>query len=104
MSKFDNVSVVRKANIYFDGGVTSRTIEFANGEIKTLGIMMPGEYRFDTDKKELMEIQSGDVAVMLPNEKEWHQYSAGDSFEVEAASSFQIKANAVTDYCCSFID
>ena len=31
-------------NIYFDGNVTSRTVVFENGEKKTLGIMLKGEY------------------------------------------------------------
>ena len=55
MSKFKNVTVVKAANVYFDGKVTSRVLEFDTGEIKTLGIMMPGEYRFGTEKKEIME-------------------------------------------------
>ena len=29
MSRFEQVSVVKKANIYFDGKVPSRTVEFA---------------------------------------------------------------------------
>ncbi|MDH5648154.1 MAG: pyrimidine/purine nucleoside phosphorylase [Gammaproteobacteria bacterium] len=104
MSEFNNVTVVKKANIYFDGGVTSRTIQFVNGEKKTLGIMLPGEYTFDTGKKELMEIQSGEVEVLLPGESTWRRFGAGDTFEVAANASFQIKSNGVTDYCCSFID
>ena len=54
MSKFENVTVVKAANIYYDGKVTSRVVEFANGDIKTLGIMMPGEYHFGTEKKEII--------------------------------------------------
>ena len=104
MSEFNNVSVVKNANVYFDGGVTSRTIKFANGETKTLGIMLPGEYTFNTGKKEIMDIQQGDVLVMLPDDDTWRHYSAGDSFEVKANATFQIKVNALTDYCCSFID
>lgn len=104
MSEFKNVTVARKANVYFDGGVTSRTIEFAGGEIKTLGIIQPGEYWFDTGKKEIMEIQSGDVEVLLPGEAQWRQFSAGESFEVAANASFKIKAKELTDYCCSFMD
>ena len=38
MSQFDNVSVVREANIYFDGNVTSRSVVFADGTRKTLVI------------------------------------------------------------------
>ena len=104
MDNFDNVSVVKKANVYFDGGVTSRTIIFENGEKKTLGIIMPGEYSFDTDKKEIMDIQSGDCEVLLAGEDQWQRYSAGDSFDVPAKSNFKIKAVTLTDYCCSFVD
>ena len=31
-------------------------------EIKTLGIMMPGEYTFGTNEAELMEIIAGEVS------------------------------------------
>ncbi|ALO44797.1 pyrimidine/purine nucleoside phosphorylase [Pseudohongiella spirulinae] len=103
MSKFENVTVVKKANMYFDGKVTSRTIEFANGDVKTLGIMMPGEYRFGTDKKEIMEILAGQVEVLLPGEDLWHKIGGGDSFEVPANSAFDIKVLDVTDYCCSYL-
>ena len=104
MDNFENVSIVRKANVYFDGGVTSRTINFANGEIKTLGIIQPGEYSFDTDKKEIMDIQAGECEVLLAGKDQWQKYTAGDSFEVPAKSSFKIKALSLTDYCCSFVD
>ena len=40
MSKFESVTVVKAANIYFDGKVTSRTVKFADGTSKTLGIML----------------------------------------------------------------
>ncbi len=103
MSSFDNVSIERAANIYFDGKVTSRTVIFADGEKKTLGIMMPGDYRFDTALKELMEIQAGSVSVRLPGEDDWREIAGGESFEVPANSAFDIKVNEVTDYCCSYI-
>ena len=104
MSKFNNVTVVKKANVYFDGGVTSRTIEIENGDIKTLGMMQPGKYEFNTDKKEIMEILQGEVDVLLPDETEWRRFVAGDTFEVKANASFQINALSLTDYCCSFVD
>ena len=40
MSQYDNVSVIKAANLYFDGKVTSRTVVFADGTKKTLGIML----------------------------------------------------------------
>lgn len=103
MSKFENVSVVKSANIYFDGKVTSRVVEFDNGDVKTLGIMMPGEYRFGTEKKEIMEILSGEVEILLPGDDLWRKVSGGDTFEVPADSAFDIKVMSVTDYCCSYI-
>ncbi len=104
MSKFENVSVVRKANVYFDGKVTSRTVEFASGEKKTLGVMLPGEYEFNTGAAEIMEIQSGDCKVMLAGEKEWRTISGSGRFDVPANSSFKIAVDSVTDYCCSFLE
>lgn len=103
MSEFSNVTVVKKANVYFDGKVTSRTILFGDGTKKTLGIMMPGEYEFGTADKELMEILAGDMDVLLPNEKEWKKFVGGDSFYVAANSRFGLKVNSVVDYCCSYI-
>ena len=104
MDQFTYVTVVRKANSYFDGKVTSRTVLFASGEKKTLGIMMPGTYRFDTAKKELMEIQGGTVEVLLPGATKWKTVSEGESFEVPANAEFDIKAISVADYCCSYLD
>ena len=57
--EFNNVKVIKKATVYFDGKVTSRTVYFENGERKTLGFMMPGEYVFNTGVEELMEVTGG---------------------------------------------
>lgn len=104
MSQFENATVTKAANIYFDGKVTSRTVKCEDGSVITLGIMMPGEYNFGTEKKEVMEIMSGEVEIKLPGESEWQTITCGQSFEVKANSSFDIKVNEVTDYCCSYLD
>lgn len=103
MSQFENVTVVREANVYFNGNVTSRTVVFADGTKKTLGIMMPGEYEFGTDAAEVMEILAGELTVMLPGAAEWQQFSANTQFEVPAHSKFTLKVTVLTDYCCSYI-
>ncbi|WP_224983065.1 pyrimidine/purine nucleoside phosphorylase [Geomonas agri] len=103
MSEFNNVTVVKEANVYFDGGVTSRTIFFADGSRKTLGIMMPGEYTFNTGSAELMEIMSGEMTVLLPGSPDWVTIKGGEAFEVPENSSFKLKVSAVSDYCCSFL-
>ena len=57
--QFDNVSVVCKANIYFDGRVISHSIVFADGTKKTLGLIYPGSYTFNTGAPEIMAIVAG---------------------------------------------
>lgn len=103
MSEFKNVTVIKKANVYFDGKVTSRTVVFSDGTKKTLGIMLPGEYEFGTAAKEVMEILDGDLDVLLPDETLWDHFTQGDSFEVKADSKFRLKVKTVTDYCCSYL-
>ena len=103
MSQFENVTITKAANIYFGGKVTSRTILLQDGSRKTLGIMLPGEYEFNTEDKELMEIISGELEVSLPDGDGWKHVTGGESFEVPSNSSFQLKIKTITDYCCSFI-
>ena len=104
MSEFTNVTIVKEANIYFDGQVTSRSILFPDGSKKTLGVMLPGEYEFNTDKKEIMEILSGALEVLLPGSDQWKKIEGGQSFEVPGKSKFGLRIKKVTDYCCSFVD
>lgn len=66
--EFKEAAVIKKANIYFDGKVTSRTIILSNGEKKTLGFMLPGEYTFTTGAAEMMEALGGAAEVTLPGE------------------------------------
>lgn len=103
MSEFRNVTVIKKANVYFDGNVTSRTIVFADGTKKTLGVMLPGEYEFNTGDKEIMEILEGDLEVLLPGSDGWKNVKGGEAFEVPVNSKFGLKIRKITDYCCSFV-
>ncbi|MDD2465490.1 MAG: pyrimidine/purine nucleoside phosphorylase [Desulfobulbus sp.] len=104
MSVFEKVDVVREANIYFDGKVTSRTVQFADGTKKTLGVMLPGEYSFGTGSPEIMEIMAGELDVLLPGETSWRVVNAGDIFEVPGNSKFALKVKNVVDYCCSYLE
>lgn len=104
MSRFESVTVTVAANVYFDGRVSSRTVEFPDGTTKTLGLMLPGEYSFNTAKPELMEVTAGQAAYCLAGESEWHSVGAGDSFNVPGNSSFQIRVAETLDYICSFLD
>jgi len=103
MASFENVSVEIQGNSYFDGAVTSRTVNFADGSRKTLGFMLPGEYEFGTAAAELMEITSGELEVKLPGSDTWVSIKGGESFNVPANAKFQVKVSAITDYCCSYL-
>jgi len=103
MSEFKEVTITKAANIYFDGKVTSRKVTFSDGSFKTLGIMMPGDYKFATAEKELMEITAGECEVLLAGADGWQTISGGQSFNVEGNSAFEIKAKTLVDYCCSYL-
>jgi uncharacterized protein YaiE (UPF0345 family) len=103
MSEFTNVTVVKKANIYFDGKVASHTVLFPDGNKKTLGIMQAGDYEFSTGAAENMDILSGELEWQMKGDSSWKKVKAGESFDVPANSVFLMKVPAVADYCCSFI-
>jgi purine/pyrimidine-nucleoside phosphorylase len=100
---FKNVEVVTKANVYFDGKVTSRTILTADGAKKTLGVILPGTYHFGTQAPERMDITQGTCRVKIAGEGGWKEYKAGESFNVPGNSSFDIEAVALVDYVCHFL-
>ncbi|HWR38458.1 MAG TPA: pyrimidine/purine nucleoside phosphorylase [Patescibacteria group bacterium] len=102
MDTFKEVSIIKKANVYFDGKVTSRTVFFADGTRKTLGIMLPGDYDFSTAAAELIEILDGKLDVLLPGQDTWQTFTAGGQFSVPAHSAFRLKVRSVVDYCCSY--
>ena len=104
MKEFINVKVEKKANIYFDGSVISRNITFHDGAIKSLGVMMPGEYEFNTDSKEIMEIISGKLEYQILHETDWTLITDKMSFDVPAKSSFKVKVLQISHYCCSYIE
>lgn len=103
MSEFNNVTIIKQANVYFDGKVNSRTIVFADGSKKTLGFMQPGEYTFNTGAPELMEILAGELEVLLPG-SDWQTIKGGESFDVPGDAAFTMKVKVASDYCCSFLN
>jgi hypothetical protein len=103
MTQFEGVTVVKAANVYRDGKVTSRTVLFANGDKKTLGIIQPGDYEEYEGDREIMEILSGELEVKLPGSDVWQTITGGQSFEVPANAKFHLRAKTLTDYCCSYL-
>ena len=102
MSQFDNVSVVKQANIYFDGKCVSHTVQFPDGTRKTLGVIFPSQLTFKTGAPEIMELNAGRCRIRLKGEDEWKEYAAGESFNVPGDSSFDIETVETLDYVCHF--
>ena len=101
--KFENVTALAKANLYFDGKVVSHTVLFPDGSKKTLGLIYAGEFHFGTDAAERMDITAGSCRVRLDGASEWRDYGAGTSFRVPAKSGFDITVSAgIAEYVCSF--
>lgn len=102
MSQFDNVSVVKQANIYFDGKCVSHTVLFPDGTKKTVGVIFPSSLTFNTGVPELMEVNGGECRVRLKGQDGWTTYKAGDRFSVPGNSSFDIETVDTLDYVCHF--
>jgi uncharacterized protein YaiE (UPF0345 family) len=102
-TQFDQVSVIKRANVYFDGKCVSHTVLFADGTRKTLGVILPGALNFGTDAPELMEVQAGQCRIRLEGSDEWKTYGAGESFSVPGKSRFDIDVIETLDYVCSYL-
>ena len=100
--EFKNAVVRKRANIYHGGRVTSRSIVTAGGEMKTLGIMLPGVYRFNTEAPEVIDVTQGQCRVKVADDTEWHEYAAGESIRIPGNSHFEIEVTELVDYVCHF--
>ena len=104
MDKYKNVNVDKLANIYFEGNVISRNVFFRDGSKKTLGVMLPGKYEFNTDARELMEIMSGKLSLKLQNYQDWKMIKEGMDFNIPKNSSFKVEVLELVNYTCSYFD
>jgi purine/pyrimidine-nucleoside phosphorylase len=103
IEKIDNVSIVLKANVYFDGRVVSHTIISKDGKKQTAGLIYPGTYIFNTGAPERMDIVSGSCTYKIKGSNSWKICDIGSGFDVPANSSFEIKAElGITEYLCSY--
>ncbi len=97
-----NVEIKKKANVYHEGRVTSRTVLTPEGDMKTLGVMLPGTYRFSTQAPETIDITQGHCRIKVADRQNWEAYEAGQSFDVPANSHFEIEVDDLLDYVCHF--
>ena len=101
--QFDNVSVKKQANLYFDGKCVSHTVLFADGTKKTIGVIFPSSLTFNTGAAEIMELNAGTCRIRLDGQSEWKTYQGGQRFDVPANSRFDIETITTLDYVCHFV-
>ena len=104
MDNYQNVDVDKLANIYFEGNVISRNIFLEDGSKRTLGVMLVGEYEFETVSRELMEIHSGKLNVKIAGDQNWRLITEGMDFNVPKNSSFCLEVLELVNYTCSYFD
>ncbi len=90
-----------KVNEYFDAKVASIAFQ-TETKPATVGVMAPGDYEFGTSEHETMTVVSGALTIKLPGAADWQTFAAGESFEVEASSKFQVKVEVETAYLCLY--
>ncbi|WP_432822095.1 pyrimidine/purine nucleoside phosphorylase [Trichloromonas sp.] len=101
--QFAGVTVDCKANLYFNGKVVSHALTQADGSRKTLGLIYPGSFKFNTGAPEKMEIIAGSCRVRIAGAGDWIGFSAGTWFDVPGNSFFEIEvAEGIAEYVCSF--
>ena len=104
MENYKNVDVDKLANIYFEGKVVSRNIFLKDGSKKTLGVMLPGEYEFNTESREHMEVISGKLNLKLKDHNDWQLISDAMEFNIPKNSSFKVKVLELVNYTCSYFN
>lgn len=100
--ELENVRVTTKANVYWDGKVTSRTFHREDGSKFTLGIITAGSYTFDVGDREVVQLIAGDAEILLPTEQSWRRVEAPKAFEIIANSKYQIRTTSVAEYLCDY--
>jgi uncharacterized protein YaiE (UPF0345 family) len=90
-------------NQYFNGKVVSINLQ-AKSQAATVGVMDIGEYQFDTSQDEIMTVVSGQLVVKLPHSETWQEFNTGESFEVAAKQSFDLKVSVQTAYFCTYLE
>ena len=104
MDNFKNVDIAKLANVYFEGKVISRNIFLKDGSKKTLGVMMVGEYEFNTVSRELIEVISGKLNLKLKDDYDWELITNGMEFNIPKNSSFKLQVLELVNHTCSYFE
>ena len=89
-----------KVNEYLEGKVKSLGFE-VEGTPYTAGVMMPGEYSFDTEKEEHITLTVGGFEIRPPG-RDWQAVKKGDTIIIPSNSSFDLKVKKPASYICMY--
>jgi uncharacterized protein YaiE (UPF0345 family) len=87
-------------NTYFDGNVKSLGFERENVPF-TAGVVLPGEYTFDTQSEEHLTITVGEIEVQPPGSG-WRIVKAGETVTIPAKTNFDLKVKQPASYICMY--
>ncbi len=90
-----------ETNEYFDGKVKSIAFK-GHGKPATVGVMAAGQYVFNTADRERMTVVSGEMTIKLKSDTDATTYKAGQFFDVEANSAFDVSITADCAYLCEY--
>jgi uncharacterized protein YaiE (UPF0345 family) len=102
MPGLDKVSVLERANIYFDGKCVSHTAQCADGSRKSVGVVFPSLLIFSTGAPGRMEIVAGRCRMRLAGCEDWRDFAAGTAFDVPGNGRFEIEVSETVDCVCHF--
>ncbi|GAB4396639.1 MAG: pyrimidine/purine nucleoside phosphorylase [Rhodoferax sp.] len=99
-TQFDGVTVATQASVYFDGRCVSHKLTFADGRIKTVGVMTAGVLDFTPSAPEVMECVAGGCEYRLAG-GDWQRCAPGEQFAVPAGTRFEVRVGATPyHYIC----
>ena len=101
-SHIANVTLTTQANVYFDGKCVSHGFQQADGRRASVGVILPATLTFNTGAAEIMECVAGACEYRLAGTDAWVASKAGESFNVPANSSFDIRVTEAYHYICHF--
>lgn len=87
-------------NEYLEGKVKSLGFEL-EGTRYTAGVLMPGEYSFDTEEEEHITVTVGEFEICPPGAN-WKTVKIGDTIVIPANSAFDLKVKKPASYICMY--
>jgi uncharacterized protein YaiE (UPF0345 family) len=100
-TSLNQVSITPIANVYFDGKCVSHSIIDADGNKKSVGVILPSTLTFNVGVPEIMELLQGKGRVQV-NDGDWQAIEGAMTFSVPENGQFVIEVTEAVHYICHF--